>query len=154
MNHSTPGIPVHHQLPYPTQIHVPIYRYMYIYICICICVIYIYTHTHTHNICWHIKFWIFLNQNCIKIFWHRYVLFWEHIFLTKYKKSPCLIEIWKWIFRWNRKNFMYHIWKIWSSYYCKNMEDFLIFIYENSHMKYGILSTSHLKSGHTLSHEI
>ena len=59
--------------------------------------------------------------------WHKYVIFWEHIFLIKYKKPACLIEICKLIFRWNMKIFMYHIWKSWPRYYCKNMEIFLIF---------------------------
>ena len=128
MNHSTPGLPVHHQLPLPTQtpmsiyIHIHIYTYIYtyvhiyiyVYICMYICVhmciyIYIYTHTHTHThtyICmyiykifgwiWNSEYFIIKN---IKIFWHNYVIFWEHIFLKKYKKSPCLIEICKLIFR-------------------------------------------------------
>ena len=44
MNHSTPGLPVHHQLPLPTQTHVPIYMCMYMYVYVYVCIIYIITY--------------------------------------------------------------------------------------------------------------
>ena len=43
MNRSTPGLPVHHQLPESTQTHAhqvgdAIQPHMYVYICVCVCV--------------------------------------------------------------------------------------------------------------------